>query len=215
MREPIHLSFFHDVFCAYCCVTAERLAHLEQEFGDLLVVDLRPYPLRPESEAPSRRDVRRQVRLVKAAAREPECPDLSPALWRGIDPPHSSLPPLLALEAARQQSKCAQRALLLKLREAAFEHALNIARRDVLFEMAARTGIDMDRFESAFDAPSTARSVEVSRREAVRRGVQAVPAVVVSGEWLLTGVRELHEYRDVLLRWWERRGGAPTPRVLN
>jgi len=28
-------------------------------------------------------------------------------------------------------------------------------------------------------------------------------------------VRETHEYREVLLRWWERQGGTPSPRALN
>ncbi|HEY3444951.1 MAG TPA: DsbA family protein [Myxococcales bacterium] len=215
MREPVRLSFFHDVLCAYCCVTAHRLAQLEEEFGDLVRVDLRAYPLRLEPEAPSKREVRRQVRLVKKAAGEPEHLDLDPALWRSIDPPNSSLPPLVALEAARLQGRCAERALAQRLRDAAFRFGLNVTRRDVLFELADATGLQMDRFATAFDAPGTLRAVEESRLEAMRRGVSAIPAVVIGQEWSLTGVRELHEYRDVLQRWWERRGGTPSPRALN
>ncbi|MGC4117726.1 MAG: DsbA family protein [Myxococcales bacterium] len=215
MREPVRFTFFHDVLCAYCSVTAHRLTQLEEEFGDLVQVELRAYPLRLEPEALSRREVRRQVRLVKKAAREPEQLDLSPALWRGVDPPLSSLPPMVALEAARRQGRAAERALAQRLRDAAFRFGLNVARRDVLFELAAATGLSMDQFGSAFDAPSTLRAVEESRLDAMRRGVGAIPAVVVGHEWSMTGIRELHEYREVLQRWWERQGGSPSPRALN
>jgi len=40
------------------------------------------------------------------------------------------------------------------------------------------------------------RAVEDSRRDAVVHGVRAVPALVIGDEWLLTGVREIHEYRE-------------------
>lgn len=215
MREPILLAFFHDVLSADCCVTAQRLAQLEQEFGDLVRVELRAYPLRLEPEAPSRREVRRQVRLVGKAAREPERLELNPELWRGFDPPQSSLPPLLALEAARMQSRCAQRALARKLREAAFGFGINVARRDVLLELAAATGLQMDRFVSVLDSPATLHSVEQSRLQAMGHGVHAVPAVVIGQEWPLIGMRELHEYRDVLMRWWDRRGESSAPSALN
>lgn len=215
MREPVRLSFFHDVLCAWCSVTAHRLGQLEEEFGGLVRVELQAFPLRLEAEAPSKREVRRQVRLVKKAAGGPEHLELSPELWRSIDPPLSSLPPLVALEAARLQGRCAERALAARLREAAFRFGLNVTRRDVLLELAAATGLQMDRFTRAFDAPATARAVDESRLEAMRRGVRAIPAVVIDHEWSMTGVRELHEYREVLLRWWEQRGGTPSPRALN
>ena len=132
-----------------------------------------------------------------------------------ISSPQSSLPPLLALEAARLQSRCAQQALALRLREAAFLFGVNVARRDVLLELAAATGLQMDRFAVALDAPATLRAVEQSRLQAIRHGVRAVPAVVVGREWPMSGVRELHEYRDVLMRWWDRRGESISPWALN
>ena len=215
MSKPIRLLFFHDVLCGMCCVAAERLDRVEAEFGGLLVVEPRPYPLRREAAAPCGRDLRRQVRLVQRAIREPEGAGLSPALWSGIDPPQSSLPPLLAAEAALLQGSGAQRALLARLRTAALRDGVNVARRDVLLELAAASGLEMERFCTAFDAPATLHAVERGRHEALRHGVRAVPAIVIGDEWLLSGVRELHEYREVLLHWLERRGGGQSARVLN
>jgi len=101
MREPIRLSFFHDVLCAFCQVAAERVRRLEEEFGDLLVVELRPFALRPEEAAPSPRDLRRQVRLVKRASREPEGATLRPRAVAGDGSPVVERAALLAAEAAR------------------------------------------------------------------------------------------------------------------
>lgn len=217
MSQPVRLSFFHDVLCAFCSIAASRVRRLEEEFGDdLLVVELRPFALKPEAAVPTGRDVRRQIRLVKQAAREPEGVRLSPAVWRGIDPPLTSMPPLVAAEAALLQGQEAQRVFVERLRETALRGGVNVSRRDVLFEAAAAAGLDMDRFAIAFDAPATLRAVEESRRHAMRHGVTALPSVVIGDEWLLTGVRQLEEYRDALLRWLERRGGGgESPRMLN
>lgn len=214
MVEPVQLNFFHDVLCAFCSVTAERLRQIELEFGDLVHLEYKPFPLRLEDAAPSGRDLRRQVRWIKRAAKEPEGDGLSPSLWRGLDPPLSSLPPLVAAEAARHQGLCAQRRLLRRLREAALKCGVNVARRDVVLELASASGLDMDRFIAAYDAPATLRAVEASRGEALQHGVHALPSVVVGESWLLTGVRELHEYREVVLRWLQRCGG-PSAGVLN
>jgi predicted DsbA family dithiol-disulfide isomerase len=122
---------------------------------------------------------------------------------------------LLAAEAARAQGRGAQRALLSRLREAALRGEINVARRDVILEMASSAGLDMERFCLDFDAPETLRAVERSRCQAMRHGVRAVPAVVLGGEWLISGVRELHEYREVLLHFLERCGAGQSPRLLN
>jgi len=215
MSEPVHISLFHDVLCALCQVAYDRVRRLEDEFGGLVVVELRPFALRPEAAAPSARDAQRQVRLVKKASREPEGALLQPSLWCGMDLPLSSLPPLLASEAARRQGRSAQHRLLCRLREAAFQSGLNVARRDVIFELAAGCALDMDRFADAFDAPETLLAVEECRRQAVLRGVRKLPSLLIGGEWLVTGVREMHEYREVLLHWLQRRSGAELARVLH
>ena len=215
MREPVCISLFHDVLCALCQVAWERVRRLEDEFGDLVEVELRPFPVRTDEVAPSERDVRRQVRLVQKASHEPEGALLQSTLWCGRDLPLSSLPPLLAAEAAREQGRSAQRTLLSRLRDAAFQGGINVARRDVIFELAATCALDMDRFAEAFDSPGTLRAVQDSRRQALVCGVRAVPALLIGGEWLVTGVRELHEYREVLLHWLQRSGQGATERLLH
>lgn len=217
MRPATPLTFFHDVLCPYCCVVSERLRRLEDEFAGLVEVRLRPFALRPEPAAMSLREVRRQVALTKKASRELDGYGLSPAIWKGIDPPDSTLPPLLAAEAALQQGRHAQRKLLDRMHDAAFRTGLNVTRRDILFELAAACGLDLNQFALAFDSQTTLRAVEAARRQALASGVRAVPTVAIghSRPWLLSGIRETHEYRDMLVHWLQRDTAPESARVLH
>jgi predicted DsbA family dithiol-disulfide isomerase len=212
MRLPI--NFFHDVLSPYCAVTSARLRELQQEFGDAVEVILRPYPLRPVEMRLSEKELRRLARQVREVSKSPAGQGFQPSIWLGGDPPLSTLPPLLALEAALLQGSGAQHRLLETLRGAAFRAGMNIARRDVIFECASSVGLDMPRFVAAFESPATARSVELSHRDAVAHGVRALPAVVIGDEWLMTGMRDLDEYRETLGSWVERFTLQP-PRVVH
>jgi len=209
MLRRIPVLFFHDVLCAYCGITAERLSQLRREFGELLDISLRAYPLRLDDKVLTDKDLRRLARHVRIASREPEGTGYSAGIWLNGDPPPSSLPPLIALEAARAQGPAAQEALASRLRSAAFRAGLNVCRRDVILEAAVAAGLDVSRLASSLDLRSSARAVESSHQDAVGHGVRAIPSVVVGEEWMLTGVRETSEYRDVLFRWLERHGGRP------
>jgi predicted DsbA family dithiol-disulfide isomerase len=215
MPNRIEISFFHDVLCAYCGVTAERLRVLRQEFGGALTVNLRPYPLRPEEQVLGEKELRRIASHVREAAKEPECKGMVADVWLRGKPPRSSMPPLIAAEAALLQGAREQEALVARLRTAAFHGGLDITRRDIILETASSVGLNMPRFTAAFDARATARSIEISLRDAIHHGVRAAPAITIGDEWLLTGVRTLEEYREVVLKWMERRSGAHNVRVVH
>jgi predicted DsbA family dithiol-disulfide isomerase len=214
MLEPIRIQIFHDVLCGWCCVAASRVRALRAELGDAVDVQWRPYPLRPDV-ALSTHELARVAQKVRRASREPDSGWITPLLWEGRDPPTSSLLPLIAAEAALLQGPAHQDAFLARMRLAAFRDGINIGRRDVILELAQLAGLDLSRFIVAFDSEQTAQAVELSHRDAVRRGVQAVPAVTFGDEWLLTGVRELSEYREVLRRFLARRGATGPLTILH
>lgn len=215
MHKPIEITFFHDVLCSWCYVADARLRALKQEFGDELRISLRSYPLRPQEQIPDKKHIASLVRHVRRASTEPEGRILRPDLWRAPDIPLSSLPALQAVEAAGRQDHALRDLLLHRLREAAFVHGLNVARTDVIFEMAAAIGLEMGRFVRSFHSPATLAAIENSHSEAVGRGVKAIPAIAIGDEWLLTGVRPLEEYREVLQRWRTERGRPGGDRIVH
>ncbi len=215
MSEPVHLQLFHDALCAWCAVAVERLFTLERDFGDLVTVSLRPYPLRPSEELLPKPEATKITRHLRRAAREPEGGGMVADLWQGEDRPLSSTPPLIAVEAALIQGREAQRAFLRKLHEAGLRRGINVARRDVLLEIASAVRLDMHLFAEALDSPATARAVELSHQGAVARGIRAVPALSVGDEWMLTGLRPLAQYREVVRGWMQQHNAHPLARVIH
>ncbi len=195
----VEIVFFHDVLCAWSYIADQRLALIKEQYGSALTWRTLGFPLRPDEQAPDKKQRALFARHFKRAAKENEGKGVTADLWTGNDAPNSSTPPLLALEAARAQGDDAHDELLKALRQAAFLRGLNVARRDVLVELAESSGLDMPRFFARFDDPHT--------NDRVAKGV--------AGEWLMQGCREVAEYRDVIDRYMKERAGAPELRVIH
>src|SRR5207245_7011681 len=118
------------------------------------------------------------ARHFRRVSREREGVGVKADLWTGADPPSSSLPPLVALEAALPQGPESQRELLKAMRRAAFIEGINVARRDVQLELAAQVGLDLPRFIERMDDPRLEQEVSDAVEEAEALGIKGVPAVV-------------------------------------
>jgi predicted DsbA family dithiol-disulfide isomerase len=212
---PIELVLYHDVLCSWCYLADARLQILREEYGDAVTFTYRAFPLRPGEVAPTQRELKLLARHYRRVGREPEGRGLVPDLWVGRDPPASTLPPLVALEAARLQGTPRRDALLRALREGAFQRGLNIARRDILIEIASQVGLRMDRFLAGLSAPATEQAVRAEHMEAIGHGVRGVPALIVGGDWLVSGARDLAEYRELIDRYRRHRGPSVPERVLH
>jgi predicted DsbA family dithiol-disulfide isomerase len=213
--EPVELVLFHDVLCSWCYVADARLDVLRDEYGNGVRWSFRPYPLRPDDQIPDKKERSLLARHFRRIAKEREGKGVKADLWTGEDPPSSSLPPLVALEAALPQGYERQHALLLKMRRAAFLDGINIARRDVQLELAARAGLDVPRFVERLDDPETEQSVIEAGDEAETLGIKGVPALVIGGEWLMQGCRELTEYRHVIDKYLRERASPAHLRIIH
>ncbi len=195
----MQILVYQDVLCAWCFIAEQRLLLVQRELGDLLRWRTMPFPLRLHESPPTAKERASWVKDLAQARKEPEGKALSTDLWTAGDPPGSSLPPLAALEAARLQGTSARNALAGALRRAALEQGVNVTRPDVVYELAATVGLEMNRFSAAFQSPETRQLILEERRMARERGVKGVPTVVIGGRWMLCGLREAAEYRDHIL----------------
>jgi predicted DsbA family dithiol-disulfide isomerase len=209
-ESAVEVTLYHDVFCAWSYIADQRLQALQDEYGAEVRFSWRPFPLRPEAIAADKRERGLFARHFRRAAREPEGKGVVPDLWTGNDPPSSSLPPLIALEAARRESPEKQRELLLSMRRAVFLRGVNVARLDVQLELAESVGLDTASLLLRLEHPSASLAVAESVREAEAMGIHGVPALVIGDEWLMQGCREVSEYREVINKYLrEKSGGAP------
>lgn len=197
--RPLQVLVYQDVLCAWCFIAEQRLHAVQRELGDQLRLRWRPFPLRVHEALPSSKELAGWVKDLAEARKEPEGNTLSDGLWTAGDPPRSSLPALAALEAAQLQGAGARHALAKSLQRAALEQGVNVTRTDVVFELAAQVGLEMNRFSAAFQSPETRRLLLEEHRLARDRGVRGVPTVVIGGRWMICGLREVAEYRDHIL----------------
>ena len=211
----VELVLYHDVLCSWCYVADGRLEYLRDEYGPTLRWTLRPYPLRPENQIPDKRQRSVLARHFRRLGREQEGKGVKPDLWTGQDPPASSVPPLVALEAALRQGPHLQTELLKAMRRAAFQQGINVARRDVQFELAAQVGLDLGRFVEQLDEPRLEQDVNDAVEEAEALGIKGVPALVIGGEWLMQGCRDLSEYRQVIDKYLRERVASAQLRVTH
>jgi predicted DsbA family dithiol-disulfide isomerase len=206
---PVSLVLWDDPLSPWCLVAERRVAAaLEELPGAFAPLRLEPYATRLEPRALSKADRRALARQARRAAREPEAAGLRPDLWLSPDAPVSSLPALTALVAARTQGRGREAALRAALRQAALFRGLNVARTDVLLELAERAGLDLARFAAAFAAPASAHRVREALDAARDKGVREAPALVVGDEWLVAGPRRTDEYRAILQRYVSAHLGA-------
>jgi predicted DsbA family dithiol-disulfide isomerase len=107
-------------------------------------------------------------------------------LWHD-DPPASSYPACLAVKAAERQGAAAGEWYLRRVREAAMLRRRNVARRDVLLDVAASlaggpgapVAFDAARFAADVGAPATLDALRADLREARDREIGRFPTLVL------------------------------------
>lgn len=210
------LVLYEDPLSPWCLVAERRIAAAAEEVpGTFRPLRLEPFPTRVTPRALSKTDRCAFARAARRAAREPELAGSTPDLWLSPDPPLSSLPVLTALSAARLQGAAREAALRAAIREAALFRGVNVARSDVLLELAHVAGLDVGAFAAAFAAPATAQRVDDILRQALDHGVREVPALVIGDEWLVVGARRTEVYRSILRRYVADRLGMAAVRTVH
>ncbi|HWV37976.1 MAG TPA: DsbA family protein [Vulgatibacter sp.] len=215
-EASIDLVLHHDVLCPWSALAESRLRIVVEECEGAVRLELSPFAIRVEERLPSSREALSAIRAIRKVAKEPEGRGIKPDLWRSGDPPRSSVPPLVALEAAKiLGGDAAHSRLLVAMRRAAFRHGVNISRDDVILELAEKCGLDVGRFATAFASQATRRLITSKHEQASFRGVRSVPSLVIGGEWIVCGARSLEEYRETIRRFGEQHALRIPDRVVH
>ena len=207
----VAVEYFTDPLCAWSWAFEGPLRRLRDALGDRLPWRVRMGGLiagwdryddpvhcvsRPAQMAPHWFEVRRACGV-----------DLDERVWRE-DPPASSYPACLAFKAAELQSPEAAELLLGRLREAVMLRRRNIARWDVLRDVAGELAahepgrFDAERFSRDLDGEESAEAFREDLRRVRDFQIGRFPALVVSSAGrpsaLLIGYRPYDELRKAL-----------------
>lgn len=179
-----------------------RLNALQQEVGDVLVVEWRSFLLRPRVEERSLEAFTRYTEhWARPAAAEPLA---SFRRWSGEHPPPShSMPSAIAGKAvAHAFGADAFHRFHLALMHAYFAENRTISERDVILDVANQVGLDTASLAAHIDTDGVELEGEVvaDHKDALARGIAAVPTVVIEDEYMLQGALSLEQYRKVVGR---------------
>jgi predicted DsbA family dithiol-disulfide isomerase len=202
---PVRLTVWSDVLCPWCYNGAVRLARISEELGDAVSIAWKAYLLRP---TPKQRSLERfreytQTWLVPASA--PEGGRFR--VWTSDEgPPSHSVPAQVACKAAARQDGFHR--YHLALMDAYFWDNRDVSRADVQADVARACGLDVARFAADLDDHVLEQEVVRDYRDAVERGITAVPSVVVDDEWVIPGAQDLLFYRRVVEKRRALQAGA-------
>lgn len=201
MTAPVRFTVWSDFLCPWCYVAAARLEAVRREAGDALRIEWKSFLLRavPE-ERPMHRFRAYTESWLRPARAEPATRF---AIWSGDNPPPThSMPSAIAGKVAASFGEDAFDRFHLALMHAYFAESRDISDRAEILDVAAGCGLDAETFAARLDGRSAelAAAVLADHKDALGRGIAAVPTVVVDGEHILSGALQTAQYLKILTR---------------
>ena len=146
---PHIIQLYSDVHCPYAYLTAYRLRKLRSEYQDTITIEYKSLALEYVNKRPTPKQILDNETPI-LMLEEPDIPyepwHLSLTEW-----PVTMWPAFEAIKCAERQGAELAAELDWAIRTAFFAESRCISMRHVLFDLAERVGLDMNRFASDFD----------------------------------------------------------------
>lgn len=198
--QRVTLVVYSDYLCPWCYNGAVRLERIEEEFAGALALEWRSFLLRPRPPAArSLEEFRVYTRSWLRPAAEPDSATFR--VWEGdAGPPSHSLPPHVVAKAAASLGEEPFRRMHRSLMHAYFAENRDITDPETLQAIWCEAGLPAAEFARAGEARFVDQTI-AEHNQAVRSGVNGVPAVGVAGDdTFVTGAYPMEMYR----RWVDR-----------
>ena len=180
-----------------------RLADLEAEFGDQLVVTWKAYLLRAEAQPRPLDKFREYTRKWSHPAGPGGYESRTVFnVWGDATPPSHSVPPAIAGKVAASFGPEAFNRFHMALMAAYFTDNLTISDPEVIVSIAQQCGLDGGEFRARMhrDGARLYQEVFDDMGEGIDLGVHAAPTVLVNNSLPIPGAQELDSYRMIIQR---------------
>jgi predicted DsbA family dithiol-disulfide isomerase len=175
-----------------------RLREIEQAYGDRVRVHWRAFPLIPGEQPDRRVTEKTRTGWQRVGAEEPRATFVPPPLDAPL--PTSSIPALTAAKCAERQGEDAFARFHDRLFTALFRDGLDIARPDVLRNLAREASLDVARFEADYAGEAYESVLSDCAEGAAWFGVSGLPTVILNEKLSLVGAVPAERYR-MLIDW--------------
>lgn len=208
MTRPVSIDFVSDVMCPWCALGAVTLQQAIANLAGEVAVELtfKPFELNPDMPPEGENAVEHMMRkygrtFAEVAARNVMVIDRGNALGFTFD---------LAKRTHFYNSFDAHRLLYWSVaqgRQVALKHILfkahfsdgeNISSHDTLVRLAGEAGLSTARAQGVLGSGEFAVEVRELEDFYRRRGINAVPAMVLNGRHLVAGSQSVEEYEQAI-----------------
>ena len=182
---PVDITVYSDYLSPWCYVLAVRLRRVKEEYGDSVRITWKSRPM-VVGEIPDRKISPHSMESRERADFEEEGL-FSP--WDENKPyPSSSMPAQIAGKSALLQGEEAFERFHEAVFKAFFGDCRDISQREVLFELASDTGLDMEKFNADFESDEIRQKV-LADAEEVRDQYHGwgIPLTIVGGQMPIEG----------------------------
>lgn len=217
--KTLRIDFVSDVVCPWCIIGLKALEAALERAADVVTAEIhfRPFELNPDMP-PDGEDVAEHVArkycadpersrgtrdLIRTTAAELGFTmNAAPGgrIWNSFDAHR-------LLHWAGIEGRQAE--LKLALFEVHFTDRQNLAAVDVLVATAGRAGLDAAAARAVVVEGRYIDEVRADERFWRERGIQAVPAVIIEGKYLITGGQPVEAFERVLRKIAAKDGGPP------
>ena len=197
MTKPITIDFVSDISCPWCVIGLKGLEQALDRIGDVdATIRFQPFELNPQmppegqklvdyaaqryGSTPQQLIERRAMVRERAAAL-----DFTIALPPEDGRVYNTFDAHRLLHWAGHEGR--QRDLKLALFEAYFSQCLNPADHEVLADAAEKAGLSRDGAIEVLASDRYAEEVRTDERVWRARGINAVPAIIINGRYLVSG----------------------------
>lgn len=211
MARAVEVSVFSDYLCPWCWPAEIHLKRLRDEFGSAVRIVHKAFLLRPGDEQREFSAYHLQHRVAAESAT-----GLPFHVPRVGDPyPRGSTRALEAAKWVAVHHPDRSEAFGLALFRAFFQETMDISSPSFLAQLATQQGMDGAALAVALEQQVHRAEVQADHDEAVRLGIDAIPAVII-GSSSVTGAAPYEEYAATVreeLAGVKPRAGAGGPRL--
>lgn len=208
MTRPVSIDFVSDVMCPWCALGAVALQQAIANLAGEVAVELtfKPFELNPDMPPEGENAVEHMMRkygrtFAEVAARNVMVIDRGNALGFTFDLAkrthfyNSFDAHRLLYWSVAQGRQVALKQLLFK---AHFSDGENISSHDTLVRLAGEAGLSTARAQGVLGSGEFAVEVRELEDFYRRRGINAVPAMVMNGRHLVAGSQSVEEYEQAI-----------------
>lgn len=224
MTTPIHIDFVSDVSCPWCAIGLWSLETALARLGDEVAVSLtfQPFELNPHME-PGGQDIGEhltqkygsspaQQAQIRATIRERGAavgfafhPDGRGRVYNTFNA-HRLLHWAATVDQA--QGSHHQQALKKALMTACHTHQQAMDQDEVLLQAAVQAGLPADAAREVLGSDAHASGVRHAQMIYQNAGIQAVPAVVLDRQYLISGGQPAEVYEQAIRRLMQEKSGT-------